>query len=186
DSLAFVAIADSPYRTRLIPLADGTRSSRTVDRLVNLCRVRAATGPPRAASVTREHPETRPMKTTVLLPGPRCHAALATVEADLRARFPRGRRYFAWDAWRGDGRNRSHRRDPMGVSLQDLLSAAVAREASDLHLSAGTTPQIRIHGIIQPLDGFETLAASEIERLINTVLTEAQRRGVDGCRAPRP
>ena len=64
----------------------------------------------------------------------------------------------------------------MEVSLQELLSAVVEHEASDLHLSAGTYPHIRLHGIIQPLEQFERLAPSDIQRLIYGVLTEAQQR----------
>jgi twitching motility protein PilT len=64
----------------------------------------------------------------------------------------------------------------MGVSLQELLSLAVAHEASDLHLSAGTYPHIRLHGSIEPLEQFEKLTPSDIQRMIYSVLTEVQQR----------
>jgi twitching motility protein PilT len=64
----------------------------------------------------------------------------------------------------------------MGVSLHELLSVVVAHDASDLHLSAGTYPHIRLDGSIEPLEQFERLTPSDIQQLIYSVLTEAQQR----------
>ncbi|HUG38594.1 MAG TPA: hypothetical protein VML54_16675, partial [Candidatus Limnocylindrales bacterium] len=64
----------------------------------------------------------------------------------------------------------------MAASLQELLTVMVERGASDLHLSCGTFPQIRLHGSIEPLEQFETLMPADTERLINGILTEEQQR----------
>jgi twitching motility protein PilT len=64
----------------------------------------------------------------------------------------------------------------MPASLQELLTVMVERGASDLHLSCGTYPQIRLHGSIEPLDQFEHLMPPDTERLINSILTEEQQR----------
>ena len=40
----------------------------------------------------------------------------------------------------------------MKVSIDDLLQYALDSEASDLHLSVGNIPMLRIHGEMQKLD----------------------------------
>src|SRR3990172_4854254 len=49
------------------------------------------------------------------------------------------------------------RRDTMVANLRELLAVMVQRGASDLHLSCGTYPQIRLHGSLGPLEEFEAL-----------------------------
>ena len=38
------------------------------------------------------------------------------------------------------------------ATLQELLSRTVELNASDLHLTAGSPPQVRVHGSLQRLD----------------------------------
>ena len=64
----------------------------------------------------------------------------------------------------------------MATTLHELLSIVVEREASDLHLSCQTSPQIRIDGTLEALEQFERLASSDVQRLIYSVLTEPQRQ----------
>ncbi len=64
----------------------------------------------------------------------------------------------------------------MAASLQDLLTVMVKRGASDLHLSCGTYPQIRLNGSLEALEAFETLMPSDTQRLIYSMLTAAQQR----------
>jgi twitching motility protein PilT len=64
----------------------------------------------------------------------------------------------------------------MAASLQELLAVLVGRGASDLHLSCGTYPQIRLNGLLEPLKEFGELRAPDTERLMYGVLTEAQQR----------
>jgi twitching motility protein PilT len=64
----------------------------------------------------------------------------------------------------------------MAASLHELLSVMVERGASDLHLSCGTYPRIRLNGELELLEAFETLTPADIARLIYSVLTELQRR----------
>jgi twitching motility protein PilT len=64
----------------------------------------------------------------------------------------------------------------MAASLHDLLAVMVQREASDLHLSCGTFPQIRLHGNLEPLEEFEVLMPADTKRLVYSVLTEDQQR----------
>ena len=61
------------------------------------------------------------------------------------------------------------------VLLDELLELTLAMGASDLHLSAGAPPSVRIHGDIEPLAGHEPLHPDSIQRAIFAVLTTQQR-----------
>ncbi|MFH1726202.1 MAG: type IV pilus twitching motility protein PilT [Elusimicrobiota bacterium] len=61
------------------------------------------------------------------------------------------------------------------LKLLDILKAAVAKGASDVHLVVGRPPLIRVGGEIVPLDGAQTVTRDESRRLIYSVLYEYQR-----------
>jgi len=61
------------------------------------------------------------------------------------------------------------------VSLQQLLKTQSDQNASDLHISVGTPPQLRIHGELCPIK-IDPLTAADTESLCYSVLTEEQRR----------
>jgi twitching motility protein PilT len=63
----------------------------------------------------------------------------------------------------------------MAPTLQELLAVMVQRGASDLHLSCGTRPQIRLHGELETLDQFEPLVPGDTQRLVYGILSESQR-----------
>ncbi len=52
----------------------------------------------------------------------------------------------------------------MGATIHDLLALTVERGASDLHITSGTYPQIRLHGDLVPLTEFETLTPEDAQR----------------------
>jgi twitching motility protein PilT len=58
--------------------------------------------------------------------------------------------------------------------LIDFLVLANERGASDLHLTAGSPPMLRVAGVIQPLTE-EPLTAEDTRRLVVDTLKEAQR-----------
>jgi twitching motility protein PilT len=60
-------------------------------------------------------------------------------------------------------------------SLDTLLGQVVAKGASDLHLSVGRPPGVRIDGRIWPIDGEPALTADRARALIEGALTESQR-----------
>src|SRR5512138_1896012 len=60
------------------------------------------------------------------------------------------------------------------ISLHQLLKTMIERGASDLHITTGTGPQIRIDGGLVPLD-LPPLTPPETKRLCYSVLTEAQK-----------
>ena len=60
------------------------------------------------------------------------------------------------------------------TDLIDFLALATQQEASDLHLTAGAPPTVRVAGVIQALTE-EILSAEDTRRLVIDVLKEGQR-----------
>jgi len=61
------------------------------------------------------------------------------------------------------------------LHINDMLERVVDLGGSDLHLTVGIHPSVRIHGEIKPLTEFPVMTASEIRRMIYAVLTQKQR-----------
>ena len=61
------------------------------------------------------------------------------------------------------------------VSLSKLLHKLTELRGSDLHLTTGTPPQVRIHGELHPLEDFNPLTSAETKQLAYSVMTDAQK-----------
>ncbi|MCH7872484.1 MAG: Flp pilus assembly complex ATPase component TadA, partial [Planctomycetes bacterium] len=59
--------------------------------------------------------------------------------------------------------------------LLELLHAAAARDASDVHLVPGYPPMFRIHGILEPF-GETKLAADQVERMMHSIEPQRHRK----------
>jgi twitching motility protein PilT len=59
--------------------------------------------------------------------------------------------------------------------LDTALAAMVEARASDLHLTTGAPPMIRLNGSLRPLEGFAILTSESLKRSIFAVLTQKQR-----------
>jgi len=64
----------------------------------------------------------------------------------------------------------------MGSTMEELLRAAIERGGSDLHIAAGTCPQVRVHGTLIPLHEVRSLTPQDTQRLVYSLLDEAQQR----------
>jgi twitching motility protein PilT len=64
-------------------------------------------------------------------------------------------------------------------SIDDLLEQMVARGASDLHLSVGSQPAIRVHGHIQRLEEFEKLMPDDTQQLLYQILSSEQQKNFE-------
>jgi twitching motility protein PilT len=64
----------------------------------------------------------------------------------------------------------------MAVTMHDLLTIMIDRGASDLHITTGTHPMIRLHGKLIPLNEFDILKPAETQRLAYSVLNEGQKQ----------
>jgi twitching motility protein PilT len=60
------------------------------------------------------------------------------------------------------------------LTLEELLHTMMERKASDLHISAGSQPRIRLDGSLQPLPNTERLTAEESQKIIFSILDNEQ------------
>lgn len=60
------------------------------------------------------------------------------------------------------------------MDINEFLLEVVRREGSDLHITTGAPPMIRVHGSLVPLD-HPKLASSETREVIYKILTKEQR-----------
>ena len=60
------------------------------------------------------------------------------------------------------------------MELTELLTAAISRHASDLHLSAGLPPMLRVHGDIQTLD-LPALDAETLGQMLAQAMSPSQQ-----------
>jgi twitching motility protein PilT len=60
-------------------------------------------------------------------------------------------------------------------SLAEFLMAVVQGQGSDLHLTAGLPPMIRIFGELRPLEGYRRLESRDLQEIVYSMLTQKQR-----------
>jgi twitching motility protein PilT len=65
------------------------------------------------------------------------------------------------------------------VPVQELLGHALALDASDLHVTVGAKPTVRVHGDLRALDQYEILEPDQVRRMIYAVLTQRQRERLE-------
>ncbi|MBN2053857.1 type IV pilus twitching motility protein PilT [bacterium] len=61
------------------------------------------------------------------------------------------------------------------LSLTTLLSIMLEKNATDLHLTTGVPPHIRIDGLLVPLDQFPPLGPKETKQLAYSILSDIQK-----------
>jgi len=61
------------------------------------------------------------------------------------------------------------------ATINDLLVELIRNDGSDLHVTAGSPPQMRIHGSLFPVPAFGVLRPGETRDLIYAILTSRQR-----------
>ena len=67
----------------------------------------------------------------------------------------------------------------MDIDFADLLMEVVSRRASDLHLSAGACPTVRVRGRLAPLDEYPKLSPTDTREIIYSILTGDQRQRLE-------
>jgi twitching motility protein PilT len=65
---------------------------------------------------------------------------------------------------------------PPLTSIDDLLEQLVAHGGSDLHVSVGSPPAIRVRGHIHRLEGYEPLSADDTRLLLYRILSSEQQK----------
>lgn len=61
-----------------------------------------------------------------------------------------------------------------GLSIDELLRRMVAAGASDMHLSVGSPPLMRLHGDMQPIPGFPVLDDALVESALRPIISDDQ------------
>ncbi len=61
------------------------------------------------------------------------------------------------------------------MTIHDLLQKTVSSKASDLHLTVGSPPTLRIEGALAPVQGMEPLSAEQAKDLVFSLLNEEQK-----------
>ncbi|MGH9263993.1 MAG: PilT/PilU family type 4a pilus ATPase [Acidimicrobiales bacterium] len=66
-----------------------------------------------------------------------------------------------------------------GVDLDEVLIRLVEAGGSDLHLTAGAPPAMRVRGELAPLDEYGLLTPVELQKMIYGILTQRQREAFE-------
>ena len=64
-------------------------------------------------------------------------------------------------------------------TLEDLLRYMVEKRATDLHITTGAPPKVRMSGELVPVPGAEDLSPADTQRLCFSVMTDAQKQKFD-------
>ena len=62
------------------------------------------------------------------------------------------------------------------ISLTELLTKMTELGGSDLHLRVNSPPQVRVHGHLHPLEGYQALTAAQTKQLAYSVISDAQKK----------
>jgi twitching motility protein PilT len=65
------------------------------------------------------------------------------------------------------------------VSVAELLSKVLEMGASDLHLTSGARPAVRVHGRLSQLDDYPVLVPNEVQAMVYAILTQRQRERLE-------
>jgi twitching motility protein PilT len=65
------------------------------------------------------------------------------------------------------------------LSIDTLLEQTVARNASDLHVTTGTPPAIRVRGHIEALDSVPPMTADTLQQLLYRILSSEQQKHLE-------
>ncbi len=64
------------------------------------------------------------------------------------------------------------------MTLAEMLQSAIQAGASDLHLTIGTPPQMRVDGKLRPMD-LPPLTPADTKRLAYSVMTDTQKHAFE-------
>ena len=65
------------------------------------------------------------------------------------------------------------------MDITQLLAFSVKNKASDLHLSAGLPPMIRVHGDVRRIN-VDALDHKTVHAMVYDIMSDAQRKQFDG------
>lgn len=65
------------------------------------------------------------------------------------------------------------------LAFRKILVTAAKREATDLHLTIGSPPMIRIDGILLAVEDEELMTAIKLERIVDSIIDQPQRERLE-------
>jgi twitching motility protein PilT len=65
------------------------------------------------------------------------------------------------------------------VSVAELLAKVLDMGASDLHLTSGARPAVRVHGRLSQLEEYPVLVPNEVQAMVYAILTQRQRERLE-------
>src|SRR5215208_4748733 len=68
---------------------------------------------------------------------------------------------------------------PPANSIDELLERMVTESASDLHVTTGSPPVIRVRGEVERLHGFDTLTPEDTQQLLYRILSSEQQKQLE-------
>jgi twitching motility protein PilT len=67
----------------------------------------------------------------------------------------------------------------VNFDFADLLMDVVARRASDLHITAGAPPMVRVRGRLVGVEGYPKLTPTDTREVVYSILTNDQRQKLE-------
>jgi twitching motility protein PilT len=64
----------------------------------------------------------------------------------------------------------------MQLDFADVLLEVIDRRASDLHITAGAPPTVRVRGRLVPMEGYPVLTPNDTREIVYSILSEGQRQ----------
>jgi twitching motility protein PilT len=64
----------------------------------------------------------------------------------------------------------------MDLDFAEVLLEVVDRRASDLHLTAGAPPMVRVRGRLTPMEGYPALTPTDTREIVYSILSQGQRQ----------
>ena len=68
---------------------------------------------------------------------------------------------------------------PAANSIDELLERMVEANASDLHVTTGTPPALRVRGEVERLEGFDALTGEQTQQLLYRILSSEQQKHLE-------
>ena len=70
----------------------------------------------------------------------------------------------------------------MALNIKAILQRMIEVEASDLHLKVGISPNLRIHGKLEPVTDVDPPSPKDMQQTVEHILTPAQREVFEATR----
>src|SRR4030088_3263751 len=67
----------------------------------------------------------------------------------------------------------------MDIDFAEVLLEVLDRRASDLHITAGAPPMMRVRGRLAPMEGYPVLTPADTREIVYSILSTAQRQKLE-------